>query len=151
LCFFGHILGLSKTYQEHLSITLTVGVYCKLEEGQTRMDHNRGRRKHTWYERFLCRGPFTIDLQDQSTLLGDKPVLLPPCTFDYLVTLVKNSPEPVSYQTLVIAAQGQQLPRLEAQDLARAHIYMLRRAIEENHQAPQFIMAVPGFGYKLVT
>ncbi|RPI34475.1 MAG: DNA-binding response regulator [Chloroflexota bacterium] len=102
-------------------------------------------------DRFLCRGPFTIDLYKRDTLFNKKEIQLPMCAFDYLVTLLRHSPEPVSYKTLVADSQGFQLSRLEAQDLARVRIYMLRKVIEENAQDPCYILAVPGYGYRLVT
>jgi DNA-binding response OmpR family regulator len=99
--------------------------------------------------RFLHRGPITLDLQEQRILLKNKSIRLPPCTFDYMVTLISRSPEGVSYQQLVSASQGYQLPRLEAQDLARMRVYLLRKVIEENINDPVYILAVPGYGYRL--
>lgn len=100
-------------------------------------------------DRFLQKGPFTIDLYSQRTLVEEKYIQLPPCTFDYLVTLLRHSPKPVSYQQLVSDSQGYQLPRLESQDLARMRVYMLRKALEENRQNAGCIHAVAGYGYRL--
>ena len=105
---------------------------------------------HPRQNRFLRRGAFSLDLQAQQAHLKDKLVELPPCTFDYLVTLLRHSPDPVSYQKLVADSQGYKLSRIDAQDLVRLRIYMLRKAIEEDSQAPRYIVAVPGYGYRLL-
>jgi DNA-binding response OmpR family regulator len=94
-------------------------------------------------------GPFKLDLYFRKVLFGGKPVSLPPCTFDYLVTLLRHSPNPVSYQDLVKIAQGYNLGRLEAQDLARARVYVLRKSLEADPQYPHYIKAVDGYGYRI--
>jgi DNA-binding response OmpR family regulator len=99
--------------------------------------------------RFLSIGPFTLDRSTQRAVLNGMQINLPPCTFDYLVTLIQNSPHPVSYQDLVMESQGAHLGRLDAQDLARSRIYLLRKFIEPDPQAPQYILAVAGYGYRL--
>jgi DNA-binding response OmpR family regulator len=100
--------------------------------------------------RFLSTGPFSLDLHTRQASFQDKALVLPPCAFDYLVTLIRNAPHPVSYQDLVFQSQGYHLGRLEAQDLARCRVYLLRKVIEPAQEAPQFILAVSGFGYRLV-
>ena len=99
--------------------------------------------------RFLCVGPFTLDLYTRHVSSNETQLLLPPCAFDYLATLVRNSPHPVSYQGLVLESQGYHLGKLEAQDLARSRIYLLRKVIEPDSQTPQYILAVAGYGYRL--
>jgi DNA-binding response OmpR family regulator len=98
--------------------------------------------------RFIKRGSITLDLQEQRLILKNKSIKLPPCAFDYMVTLIRKSPEGVSYQQLVSASQGIQLSRLEAQDLARMRVYLLRKVIEENVNDPAYILAIPGYGYR---
>ncbi len=97
----------------------------------------------------LCVGPFKLDLSEHQAELDGKKMMLPPCAYEYLVTLIRNSPHPVSYQNLVLDSQGYQLGRLEAQDLARCHIYLLRKVVEPNPQSPKYILAVAGYGYRL--
>jgi DNA-binding response OmpR family regulator len=99
--------------------------------------------------RMMCMGPFTLDLYYRKVFFSGKPVTLPPCTFDYLVTLMRHSPNPISYQELVKISQGYNLGRLEAQDLARARVYILRKSLEADPQNPQYIRAVPGYGYRI--
>ncbi len=101
--------------------------------------------------RFLSSGPFTLDRDTQRAALNGFQIDLPPCTFDYLATLMRNSPHPVSYQDLVRESQGADLGRLDAQDLARSKIFLLRQFIERDPQSPQYILAVAGYGYRLCT
>jgi DNA-binding response OmpR family regulator len=69
--------------------------------------------------RFLRAGPMTLDLYSQNMIIGEKTVSIPPSTFDYLVTLVRHSPNPVQYETLVAEAQGYTVTRAEAREMAR--------------------------------
>jgi DNA-binding response OmpR family regulator len=119
-----------------------------LEVGMT-FSFNRKSQPAPRPGRFLNRGPITLDLQEERIALNGKTIKLPPCTFEYMVTLVRNYPEAVSYQQLVTASQGYCLSRLVAQDLARMRIYLLRKAIEQNVNNPHYILAEPGFGYRL--
>jgi DNA-binding response OmpR family regulator len=99
--------------------------------------------------RFLKRGPFMLDLHANAVLLKDRYIQVPPCTFSYLATLARHAPHPVSYQKLVLESQGHTVSRLESQDMARAHIYMLRETIGDEQLKPGYIFAVPGYGYRL--
>lgn len=99
---------------------------------------------------FIQRGPFIVDVNARQTLVEKKKVELPPCTFNYLVTLLRHAPDAVSYQQLVADSQGDKLGKLDAQDLARLKIYMLRTVMEDVQGLKRYIMAVPGYGYRLL-
>jgi DNA-binding response OmpR family regulator len=101
--------------------------------------------------RFLSRGPITIDVKSRQTKLNNKNISIPPCAFDFLVTLVRHYPEPVSYKSLVLESRNHPLTQLDAQDLARLNIYLLRRALEADIQKPHYILTVAGYGYRLST
>lgn len=100
--------------------------------------------------RYLQLGPFLLDLHARYLVLNDKNIPLSPTAFDYLVTLVRHSPDPVSYETLVMESQGYQTSLTEARDLARWRIHELRKALETNLRQPKFIITVRGTGYRLV-
>jgi DNA-binding response OmpR family regulator len=112
--------------------------------------HRRGTFSSFGQERFLQRGSFLVDLEREKLSFNNKPIRLPSCVFNYFVSLLRNSPNPVSYSQMVLDSQGYPLPRLESQDLVRVKIYLLRKAIEENHLNPRYILAEPGYGYKLL-
>ncbi len=102
-------------------------------------------------ERYLQRGKITLDLHTRRVLLRDQQILLPPVTFDYLVTLMRHSPNPVSYETLVEESQGFRVSRAEAREIARGRIHALRKALEADQRHPEFVITVRDVGYNLVT
>jgi DNA-binding response OmpR family regulator len=100
-------------------------------------------------ERFIKRGPFTLDLLERLVIYNQKPIRLPQCAFECLVLLVRNSPKPVSFLDLAQASPGLQLSQLDIQDRARMHIYILKKSLENNQESSRRIKAIPGFGYWL--
>ncbi len=100
--------------------------------------------------RFLQRGPLTLDLHARHVKLEDRFIQLSPTAFDYLVTLVRHSPNPVSYETLVMESQGYKTSLNEARDLARWRIHELRKALEPDTEQSKYIITERGTGYRLV-
>ncbi len=100
--------------------------------------------------RFLQRGPLTLDLHARHVKMEDHFITLSPTAFDYLVTLIRHSPNPVSYETLVVESQGYKTSLNEARDLARWRIHELRKAIEPDQKQPRYIITERGTGYRLV-
>jgi DNA-binding response OmpR family regulator len=101
--------------------------------------------------RYLQRGPLTLDLHTRHVMLEDRYIPLPPSTFDYLVTLMRHSPEPVPYETLVMESQGySRLTRTEAREMTRWQIHELRKALEPDPRHPCFVYTVRDVGYRLV-
>jgi DNA-binding response OmpR family regulator len=100
--------------------------------------------------RFLKRGPLLLDLHTRHVSLNERSISLPPSTFDYLATLVRHSPQPVSYETLVLESQGYQgLSRIEAKEITRWQIHEIRKALEEPRH-PLIVITVRDVGYRLV-
>ena len=64
--------------------------------------------------------------------------------------LARHTPDVVDYQTLVTEAQGYQIDRRQAQELAKWHIHELREALEPNPDEPRHVLNVRGTGYRLV-
>ena len=101
--------------------------------------------------RFLKRGQLVLDLHIRQVLLGDRNISLPPSTFDYLATLVRHSPQTVSYDTLVLESQGYQgLSRNEAKEITRWQIHEIRKVLEGDPRHPRIIITVRDIGYRLV-
>ncbi len=101
--------------------------------------------------RYLKRGPLVLDLHTRHVSLNEHSISLPPSTFDYLATLVRHSPQPVSYDTLVLESQGYQgLSRIEAKEITRWQMHEIRKALEEDARHPRFIITVRDVGYRLV-
>jgi len=102
--------------------------------------------------RYLKRGTLVLDLHTRSVLLPSGNISLPPSTFEYLVTLVRHSPNPVTYEKLVTESQAyQNLSRSEAREITRWQIHEIRKAIEADPRHPQLIFTVRDVGYRLVS
>lgn len=101
--------------------------------------------------RFLQKDDFILDLKAQQVDFRGKPISLPPSTFNYLVTLLRHSPRPVSYEALVMEAQGYSLGARESRAISRWQIYQLRQALEPDPDHPVFILTVRNIGYRLIT
>jgi DNA-binding response OmpR family regulator len=101
--------------------------------------------------RYLKRGILVLDLHTRSVLLPARNVSLPPSTFEYLVTLVRHSPDPVTYERLVTESQAyQNLSRSEAREITRWQIHEIRQAIESDPRHPQLVITVRDVGYRLI-
>ena len=101
--------------------------------------------------RYLKRGPLVLDLHTRHVALNERSISLPPSTFDYLATLVRHSPQPVSYDTLVLESQGYQgLSRIEAKEITRWQMHEIRKALEEDVRHPRLVITVRDVGYRLV-
>ena len=81
-------------------------------------------------ERFLSRGTVTLDLHTRRVTIGERIVNLTPTAFDYLLVLVRHTPNVVDYQTMVTEAQGYKAEAREAQELVKWHVHHIRQAIE---------------------
>jgi DNA-binding response OmpR family regulator len=101
--------------------------------------------------RFIKRGGVTLDLFTRRVQVDEKDVSLPPSTFDFLVTLIRHSPTPVSYEQLVRESQGYSLARVEAREMSRWQIHEIRKAIESDIAHPRYIITVRDVGYRLVS
>jgi DNA-binding response OmpR family regulator len=100
--------------------------------------------------RYLRCGPFTLDLHTRHVRIEERIIPLPPSTFDILVTLIRHSPNPVSYETLLSESMGYTLTRVEAREMARWQIHGLRKVLEPDQRNPQFIITVRDVGYRFV-
>ncbi len=102
-------------------------------------------------DRFVKRGPLTLDLHTHRVMIREQMVNLAPTSFDYLLVLARHSPNIVDYQTLVTEAQGYQVDTREAQELTKWHIHNIRQAIESNGNSPIHVINIRGTGYRLVS
>ncbi len=95
-------------------------------------------------------GPYLLDLKTRQVRSKGEALPMNLCTFDYLAVLARHAPEVVPYEVLVKEAQGYDLSKVEAQDLARWRIYRLRKILEADPHDPELVLTVPGVGYRLV-
>ncbi|MEJ2757583.1 MAG: response regulator transcription factor [Anaerolineales bacterium] len=99
--------------------------------------------------RFLQRGPFVLDMHARHFTLDGEYIPLSPTNFDYLVTLVRHAPNPVTYEALVRESQGYDVTLVEAREMSRWRIHELRKAIEDDSKNPKYLITIRGSGYKL--
>ncbi len=102
--------------------------------------------------RYLNCGHLLLDRHTHSVQINGTSTTLPPSTFDYLVTLARHSPHPVTYEKLVQESQGyQHLSRAEAREISRWQMHEIRRLLEQDPRHPQLIITVRDVGYRLIT
>jgi DNA-binding response OmpR family regulator len=99
--------------------------------------------------RFLKRGEFALDLHARHVTFKGRYIPVTGIYFDYLGTLIRHAPKPVTYMTLVKESQGYEATNAEARDLARWRIHELRKVIETDPRQPQYILTVRTVGYRL--
>jgi len=101
-------------------------------------------------ERFVRCGTLIMDVYARRVTIDEKHVDLPPTSFDYLLALVRHSPNVVDAVTLVAEAQGYEADNREAQELVKWHIHHIRQALEPDPRKPEHVITVRGSGYRLV-
>jgi DNA-binding response OmpR family regulator len=101
--------------------------------------------------RYLKTGPMIVDRHTNSVLINERNISLPPSSFHYLVTLVRHSPDPVTFETLVLESQGyQHISRAEAREITRWQMHAIRKLLEPDPRHPQLIITVRDVGYRLI-
>jgi eukaryotic-like serine/threonine-protein kinase len=91
-------------------------------------------------------GPFRVDPEKEILLRAGEPIPLTPKTFQILLVLVRHSQEVVTKDDLMKAVWPDTF--VEEANLSR-NIFLLRKALGENPQDHQYILTVPGRGYRL--
>jgi DNA-binding winged helix-turn-helix (wHTH) protein/tetratricopeptide (TPR) repeat protein len=91
-------------------------------------------------------GPFRVDAARETLLRAGEPVPLTPKTFQILLVLVRHGTEIVTKDDLMKTVWPDTF--VEEANLSR-NIFMLRKALGETAQDRQYILTVPGRGYRL--
>src|SRR5215467_12970187 len=90
-------------------------------------------------------GPFRVDPEKELLLRGDETVPLTPKTFQILLVLMRHSKEVVTKDALMQMVWPDTF--VEEANLSR-NIFLLRKALGESPQDHQYIVTVPGRGYR---
>jgi DNA-binding winged helix-turn-helix (wHTH) protein len=90
-------------------------------------------------------GPFRVDPEKELLLRGDETVPLTPKTFQILLVLMRRSKEVVTKDDLMKSVWPDTF--VEEANLSR-NIFLLRKALGESPQDHQYIVTVPGRGYR---
>ena len=91
-------------------------------------------------------GPFRVDPEKELLLRAGEPVPLTPKTFQILLVLLRHNKEVVTKDNLMKAVWPDTF--VEETNLSR-NIFMLRKALGESPKDHQYILTVPGRGYRL--
>lgn len=91
-------------------------------------------------------GPFRVDPEKEILLRAGEAVPLTPKTFQILLVLIRHNKEVVTKDDLMKAIWPDTF--VEEANLSR-NIFMLRKALGESSQDHQYILTVPGRGYRL--
>lgn len=110
--------------------------------GTLRMSASESQRLKELYE----FGPFRVDPEKETLLRSGQPVPLTPKTFQILLVLVRHQKEVVTKDDLMKTVWPDTF--VEEANLSR-NIFMLRKALGESAQDHQYILTVPGRGYRL--
>jgi DNA-binding response OmpR family regulator len=98
-------------------------------------------------QRFVRSGSLVIDRNRNLVTLDGNLLDLTTTEFDFLVCLVKASPELLSPRQLINQALGYDVNETEARDMVKWHIHHLRRKIEPDPAHPRYIRTVRHKGY----
>ena len=90
-------------------------------------------------------GPFQVDADKDLLLRGDEVVPLAPKAFQVLLVLMRHSKQVVSKDDLLKTVWPDTF--VEEANLSR-NIFLLRKALGESPQDHQYIVTVPGRGYR---
>lgn len=90
-------------------------------------------------------GPFRLDPEKELLLRGTETVPIPPKAFQILLVLIRNNKQVVTKDDLMKAVWPDTF--VEEANLSR-NIFLLRKALGENPQDHQYIVTVPGRGYR---
>src|SRR3974390_253140 len=91
-------------------------------------------------------GPFRVDSEKETLQRDGKSIPLQPKTFQILLVLIRHDQEVVSKDDLMKAVWPDTF--VEEANLSR-NIFMLRKALGESSKDHQYILTVPGQGYRL--
>lgn len=90
-------------------------------------------------------GPFRVDAEKETLLRAGEAVALTPKAFQILLVLVRRNKELVSKDELMKAVWPDTF--VEEANLSR-NIFMLRKALGERPEDHQYVLTVPGRGYR---
>ena len=96
-------------------------------------------------KQFYEFGPFRVDPEKELLLRGEEAVPLTPKTFQILLVLVRRSKEVITKDDLLKSVWPDTF--VEEANLSR-NIFLLRKALGETPQDHQYIVTVPGRGYR---
>jgi two-component system, OmpR family, KDP operon response regulator KdpE len=102
------------------------------------------RPNHLIYSRELL-----IDINSRQVTKHGEPVKLTPTEFDLMVYLAKRSDKVITHRELLKAVWGVEYG--EEREYLRVFVSQLRRKIEDDPLSPNYVLTVPGVGYRFAS
>lgn len=96
----------------------------------------------------ICYANWAIDLTSREIRVSGTPLELSPTEFTYLAALIRAAPQVLSAQELVKTTQTYAVESWQAQEIARYHIYRIRKKLQQI-DTTSTIETVRGVGYRL--
>jgi DNA-binding winged helix-turn-helix (wHTH) protein len=90
-------------------------------------------------------GPFRLDLKERVLMRDGEPITLAPKAFETLLVLVQHSERVVLKDDLMKMLWPDTF--VEESNLSQ-HIFQLRKALGDKAHDPEYIVTVPGRGYR---
>lgn len=97
----------------------------------------------------LTVGDLTIDLHRREVRRNGDPVALAPMEFKILAFLAENAGRVMSPTQIVAAVHDYPYSHREARDAVKVYVRRIRQKLQEDGDAPDYIMNSRGFGYML--
>lgn len=92
-------------------------------------------------------GPFLVDPDQRLLMRGQESIPLPPKAFEMLLVLLRSSGRVVGKDDLMKTLWPDTF--VEESNLSQ-HIYQLRKTLQPSAEDPQYIVTIPGRGYRFV-
>ena len=105
-----------------------------------------GETPHLLQDASICCGDLTIQMQTRKVIRGTEVLSLTPKEYDILVFLAKNRGQIFTKEEIYQAVWAEEY-MLDSSNVM-AFIRKLRKKIEPNPDAPQYILTIWGIGYK---
>jgi DNA-binding response OmpR family regulator len=107
------------------------------------LEYRRGERLH---DAILHRGDLSIDPNSRTASIKGREIKLTRTEFEILYYLAEQEDRAVSYMELIDAIWGEEKSNIER---LRSHIHQVRAKIRNDKQSPDYLLTIPGFGYRL--
>jgi DNA-binding response OmpR family regulator len=104
-------------------------------------------RRSVPLEKKIVIGDLVVDLKAGSVFVKDKPVTLTPREYDMLCLLIKHRGEVIS-RDFIRKAIWKSSKLYSWSRVIDVHIQHLRQKIEQDPSNPEYLVTVPGMGYK---
>jgi DNA-binding response OmpR family regulator len=98
-------------------------------------------------DRFLERGPLTVDTYRHKATLNGELLDLTAGEYDLLLCLARHAPQVMSPPKIVQETKGYECSLVEAREIVRWQVYLLRQKVELDPSSPQYVLNVRGRGY----